>query len=950
MSALLFLLLLAPQASENQWRAARVPQPEILSFDASLLPDSDTAFAIVSDTHVEPEGPPFSQEGMDDPDLKFRKHSPALTNNARFIRAVEQINELDLDFAVHLGDIVRSMPFAPTFDQESKLSLRILERFNVPYYLAPGNHDIGNKPSMGFPGSDRRSALKKAGHMVKPGEPALKLTVCEENTELYRGIFGDPFFSWDHEGNHFIVLNTMAFNSGIPGDAEQWEWLRTDLEANKDARNIIMFGHVGLYWATPADIGFRNYEVIDEPARSTLLDLINRYDIDNVFTGHTHHMFRNRYGDSQLITAPSTAFTRDTWHLYPHMPGRTMDAAKLAYLLVRLKDDRVVTNLIRVVDEGLPDARTAQAGILPSPSRVVTLQSVESHGARLLIEAPAPLRVEPGWQAHDLLDGFIDQQPGMYEGRHAWRSFAGVGAFDLPIELRVELAQDHEITEVNLRGLWIQADWVLESSRDGEAWELVGSGTADHDPAVKRRALVDVVTVLESSREGEGWESVGPGEAALESGLLRDVTMSFPARPMRFLRLTIDGELPPAGSFVEMTLAEIEALDSAGVNRASEKEGARAWSNGFGSSPREAIRDQGWLAAYDLATRQVRVATHGASSWQTVEHRPGALRVPPDLIRALAAGKQEGLQLSLPLTPRHSDYVTGTEADREAFTAYCRYVAEQVGEDVATWELSFTQKNALGAPSGTSIEFQQFVDKFFLMREAVLAVNPHALFALSGVPLDNPLVARRLLKTLGDHVDRVSVDPRGSQLSVSDESILELMSMVQMYRELASDAEWTVDLRPLEVSNRPRLGALRIARAFIRLQSKNILLGLRLDGSTGLLDAVDDPYNAFYSMRLLATLFDGGLDPVEDPEVFLEANDVEQMSFQRADGTWLVAAWANYRTDELRGKLMLPPGRSAVAYDTMTCTSQELRITQDGERSVAPGVLLRSYPMVFVVR
>jgi predicted phosphodiesterase len=902
MTALLLLALLLQQSSPvpsevPTWRTARVPQSEIRSFDVSLVPAADTMFAVVSDTHIEPEGPPFRTVGMDDPTMKFVRHTPSLTNNARFVRAVEQINRLGADFTVHLGDIVRSMPFGPSFDLESRLSLSILDRLEAPYYLAPGNHDIGNKPSMEF-----------------RENPPLKMTVCDENTELYRSIFGDPFLSWDHEGSHFIVLNTMAFNSGIANDAEQWEWLLADLEAHKTARNIFMFGHVGLYWASPDDIGFHNYEVIDEPARSRLLELVDRYDIDAVYTGHTHHMFRNRYGDAELITAPSTAFTRNTWALYPQLPARTMDAAKLAYLLVRLGNGRVVTQHLRITG-GSPEARSPQAAALPLPSRVLTLQSTEARGARLLVEAPAPQHIEAGWQAHDVLDGFLDMQPGMNEGQHAWRSYAGIGAFDFPIEMRIELAEEHEITEVRLHRARILADWVVESSLDGGTWEPAGRGEAD-----------------------------------LPADLPTDVVVPIDPRRARFLRLVVDDEMPPKGSFIEMTVAEFEALDSHGINRASANEGGRARANGFGATPRESIRDQGWLAAYDIANRHVRVATHGNSSWDRVEYRRGAYRVPPDLARALDAGAKEGLELSLPLSLGHPAYRAESGADVEAFAAYCRFLAEQVGEDVALWELSFISKNAAGKPSGRSVPVDDFVRKFRAMRRAVITVRPDARFALSGVPLGDPLLTNALLRELGGQVDRVSVDPPNHQLGVGNETITDLMEMVAAQRKKAPDVQWSLDLRPLEVSNRPVLGAARLARAFLRLQDAGILLGVRLDGATGLLDAVEDPYEAWYSLRLLATLFDGGLDPVSDPPVFLEGHDLVQTSYRRDDGSWLVAAWAVHRVEELRAHLVVPAGRTATAYDTLTCTSQELRIAEVDGRSVAPSVMLRTYPTVFVVR
>ncbi len=915
------------QQEEPAWRRARIPAASLRKFDLSLVPEADTLFGIVSDTHVEPTPAPFSAEGIDDPRLKFRIGTPSLTNNARFVRAVEQINALGADFTVHLGDIVRSMPFGVSFDLEAQLSLDILSQLEAPYYLAPGNHDIGNKPSMGL-----------------AEKPPMKRTVCDENTELYRSFFGDPFLSWDHAGSHYIALNTMAFNSGIACDAEQWAWLRADLEAAKEAEHIFLFGHVALYWASPEDIGFRNYEVIDEPARSELLELVERYDVDAVFTGHTHHMFRNRYGESQLITAPSTAFARNTWALYPHMPARSMDAAKLAYLLVRVGDGRVITNHLRVV-EGLPAAQSPQAGVLPAPLRVLTLQSAEAKGASLLLDAPIPEHVEAGWQAHDLIDGLVLQQPGVRDGRHAWRTFVGSGAVELPVELGVELAQERMLERVQLRGLGFQLDWILETSRDGSTWEFAGRGEGQGEA---------------SAMAGSNASKLASLLAVGQVGEAGDVSVELESRAARFVRLRVEDEMPAPGLFARLMLSEVEALDSEGINWAAAQEGAKAWSTAFGSTPRETYRDQAWLAAYDMANRQVRVSAGGQSRWEAVEHRLGAYQLAHPLRRALDAGRREGLELCLPLSWEHHGYSAQSEDERLlAFAAYCRWLATELGDDVAFWELPFVERDELGLPVGRTLDADEFVRLFRAMRIEVLAVLPQTRFAVSGLPLGNPRVLTSLIEQLGPMVDRLSVDPPQDQLVTSDDALLSMLQYLRPFLRAHPDVEWSLDLRPLEVSGAPALGALRVARAFLRSQAEGIRLGLRLDGLSGLLDAVDDPYPAFYSLRLLATLFDGDLKPVPNAPVFLEGDDFVQDAYQREDGSWLLAAWSNRRVEEHRAELVLPAGMTATAYDTQSCTSQELRVTQpdlegtteeEGQQARALGVLLREHPVVYLVR
>ena len=141
----------------------------------------------------------------------------------------------------------------------------------VPLYNSPGNHEIHE-------GQTCATAAEKLC-----GPP------CSE--EVFRGHFGQLYGSFDAAGAHFIALDTDVPDTPDTIAGPQLEWLKRDLEANKDARAIFVFTHTEFY-SSP---------LIDKPAGSShpaianrceLEDLFRRYPVKAVFSGHEHVYWR----------------------------------------------------------------------------------------------------------------------------------------------------------------------------------------------------------------------------------------------------------------------------------------------------------------------------------------------------------------------------------------------------------------------------------------------------------------------------------------------------------------------------------------------------------------------------------------------------------------------------------------------------------------------------------
>ncbi|MEA3511947.1 MAG: hypothetical protein U9R51_10980, partial [Actinomycetota bacterium] len=131
-------------------------------------------------------------------------------------------------------------------------------------------------------------------------------------------------------------------NSGFERENKQRRWLAADLGAASGAgQRIFLFTHY------PPFVRDRNenehYDNIGEPARSWLLDLIERHKVEAVFSGHVHTFLYNRHGATDLYVAPSTGFVRPDYSevaaVLPSAENGRDDPPKLGIFVVDVTAD-----------------------------------------------------------------------------------------------------------------------------------------------------------------------------------------------------------------------------------------------------------------------------------------------------------------------------------------------------------------------------------------------------------------------------------------------------------------------------------------------------------------------------------------------------------------------------------------------------------------------------------
>jgi len=241
-------------------------------------------YIFLTDTHLQPE-----LAAADGCAMAFRKAA-----------------KLHADFAIQGGDHVFD---ALAVDRKKADSLFDLYSHTEQALGLKVHHTIGNHDQFGvFP---------KSG--VEPGSPGY-------GKQLFTERVGPTYYSFDHKGYHFIVLDTVqptpdrSWEARI--DAPQLDWLKADLGKLASGIPVIVTPHV------PLVTGFASYTAPNTGGSGTTppsahpqlvvdnaweaLPLLQQHNVLAVFQGHTHVNEVVSFHGTQFIT--SGAVSGNWWH------------------------------------------------------------------------------------------------------------------------------------------------------------------------------------------------------------------------------------------------------------------------------------------------------------------------------------------------------------------------------------------------------------------------------------------------------------------------------------------------------------------------------------------------------------------------------------------------------------------------------------------------------------
>ena len=276
-------------------------------------------FVVVADTHVN-EGERISTS----PYVSDHLATPRTRHVFAEIAAMDPPPR----FVVHLGDIVHPVPSLPEAAVAVERFKAIASQLAVPLHLIPGNHDVGDKPVDWMPAK----------------------RVCDEFLATYREAFGADFHAFDDGGVRFVMMNSLLLNSGLADEPRQRAWLEERIDTAGDLR-VFLFMHYPPYIYRPDEAS--NYDNVDEPARTWLLEQIAKPAVEAVFAGHVHNFWYHRAGEAEMYLLPSTSFLRHDFSEFCQVVppaeseyGRD-DAAKCGYFRVDVFDDGHVAYAVR---------------------------------------------------------------------------------------------------------------------------------------------------------------------------------------------------------------------------------------------------------------------------------------------------------------------------------------------------------------------------------------------------------------------------------------------------------------------------------------------------------------------------------------------------------------------------------------------------------------------------
>ncbi|HRN57861.1 MAG TPA: metallophosphoesterase [Agriterribacter sp.] len=285
-----------------------------LMFDAYSQPrpsnDQEFSFVFMTDLHV--------------------KHDPFVL--AELSRLTDTINKMKVDFVLTGGDQVFDVMRGNVKKGDSLFSLykEQIAKINVPVYSCMGNHELFGI----YPESDIDSTHKD----YKYG--------------MFQRYLGNPYYSFDHKGWHFIVLNVLdAANKKYTGrvDEKQIEWLKQDLSKVNANTPVAIAAHLpfvsSFYQVYPPKSGGGAASAWIKN-RDEVLQLFKNHQLKLVLQGHIHWLEDiNVENKTHFITGGAVA-GRPSWRGNNHGPR--------GFLLFSVKENTFSWKFIEYGTPGIP--------------------------------------------------------------------------------------------------------------------------------------------------------------------------------------------------------------------------------------------------------------------------------------------------------------------------------------------------------------------------------------------------------------------------------------------------------------------------------------------------------------------------------------------------------------------------------------------------------------------
>jgi 3',5'-cyclic AMP phosphodiesterase CpdA len=194
---------------------------------------------------------------------------------------VDEVNALRPDLVIHSGDVSFN---GPVCEADLSFARAELERFEAPWRIIPGNHDVGEAP--------RHSRLDQP--------------LTDARLAAWKRQFGPLWWAEDVAHWRIVGLDTSLFDSRRPEEAQQAAFLAEALETRGE-RPVVVFMHMPPF-VDEADDRQSTTSSIPFDGRLAFLETCQSGGVRVIACGHLHVYRRMTWRNIEIVWAPCTSF------------------------------------------------------------------------------------------------------------------------------------------------------------------------------------------------------------------------------------------------------------------------------------------------------------------------------------------------------------------------------------------------------------------------------------------------------------------------------------------------------------------------------------------------------------------------------------------------------------------------------------------------------------------
>jgi 3',5'-cyclic AMP phosphodiesterase CpdA len=236
------------------------------------------------------------------------------------------------DLAVHVGDVsMNGVHDAP----DLAYGRAQMDSVPVPWRAVPGNHDIGDTVSAHIDPDD---------------------VVTADRLARWCGLFGADHWTTDLGAWRLVGVNAQLFGTGLPAEADQWDFIQDELGRTHNERRVLLVVHKPVAASDAELAAAPPYRFVPSPARERLWERVKEAGVAAVLSGHVHQSRSLEVDGVMQLWAPTT------WAVLPDAMQRTVGAKRCGLMEIELPDDGPLLHRVvepdgmaqLVVSEGVP--------------------------------------------------------------------------------------------------------------------------------------------------------------------------------------------------------------------------------------------------------------------------------------------------------------------------------------------------------------------------------------------------------------------------------------------------------------------------------------------------------------------------------------------------------------------------------------------------------------------